>query len=318
VWQELARQQAGTLTRAQLRALGVTDAAIEANLRARRWQRLWPGIYATFSGPLPRSARLWAVVLRTGDGAVLSHETAAELCGLVDRPAPAVHVSVPHPRRPVRTPGVVVHRTDRSRLARHPSRLPPQTRVEHTVVDLTQTARTLEDAIGWVARAVGARLTTVPRLADVLRRRPRVRWRLELTAALDDVVAGCHSVLELDYVRNVERAHGLPPADRQASFTLRRIAIAEGIVIRVDVRYGEYRTVVELDGRIAHPDHLRFRDMRRDNAAVAEGRMPLRYGPGDVAQYPCHVALQVATVLTIGGWTGRPHPCGRPGCVVPP
>jgi len=226
------------LTREQLRSSGVTDAAIKANVRAGRWQRLWPGIYATFTGTLPRNGRLWAVVLRAGVGAVLSHETAAELCGLTDRPAPAVHVSVPHQRRPPRTPGIVVHRTNTLELARHPSRLPPQTRVEHTVIDLTQTSRTLEDAMSWIARAIGARLTTVPRLAEVLRQRPRVRWRTELTATLDDVVVGCHSLIELDYPRNVERAHGLPVADRQASVIVSGFAGRSGVVIRIDVRYG--------------------------------------------------------------------------------
>lgn len=263
-----------------------------------------------FTGPLPRISRLWAVVLRAGAGAVLSHETAAELCGLIDRPSSAVHVSVPHARRPVRTPGVVVHRTDRAQLGRHPTRMPPQTRVEHTVVDLTQTARCLEDAMAWIAGAVGARLTTPARLAAVLRERPRARWRRELSATLDDVAIGSHSLLELHYLRKVERPHGLPTADRQLRSRQSDLSTADGTVI-MNVRYRRYRTVVELDGRAAHPDRLRFRDMRRDNAAVAEGRMPLRYGLGDVDAYPCHVTMQVATVLAIGGWTGRPHPCGR-------
>jgi len=60
---------------------------------------------------------------------------------------------------------------------------------------------------------------------------------------------------------------------------------------------------------MAHPDHLRFRGMHRDNSAVAEGKFPLRYGPGDIAEYPCHVALQVAAVLM----RGRGQPVARAG-----
>ena len=100
---------------------------------------------------------MWAAVLRAGNGAVLSHETAAELVGLTDRPSAKIHVTVPHRRTPARIPGVVVHRSVRAAASRHPSRMPPQTTVEDTVVDLTQTARSIDDAMGWLARAIGER-----------------------------------------------------------------------------------------------------------------------------------------------------------------
>jgi hypothetical protein len=113
------------LTRAQAVAAGVTVGRIDANVKAGRWQRVYHGVYATFTGPLPRRARLWAAALKAGDGAVLSHETAAELVGLID-PAPraSVHVTVPADRSDVRIPGVIVHRSRRIRAIRHPSRLP--------------------------------------------------------------------------------------------------------------------------------------------------------------------------------------------------
>src|SRR6201999_2129064 len=59
------------------------------------WTRLDRGIYATGSGPPSRKALLWAALLWAGSGAVLSHETAAELWGLIRPPG--------HPRdRPAR------------------------------------------------------------------------------------------------------------------------------------------------------------------------------------------------------------------------
>lgn len=45
-----------------------------------------PGVYATFTGQVGRQARMWAALLYAGEGARLSHETAAELTGLADRP----------------------------------------------------------------------------------------------------------------------------------------------------------------------------------------------------------------------------------------
>ncbi len=77
--------------------------------------------------------------------------------------------------------------------------------------------------------------------------------------------------------------------------------------------YKEYSTVVHLDGKV-HVDE-KFRDMRRDNAAVVRDEDPLGYGWTDVSDFPCEVALQVATVLRRNGWTGMPRPC-RPGCTI--
>src|SRR5262249_18785809 len=150
-----------------------------------------------------------------------------------------------------------------------------------TVIDLAQSAHNLEDAYGWVARAVNNRLTTVDRLRDAIAGRAKVRWRRLLLEGLGDVAAGCRSVLELAYLRRVERAHGLPPGQRQAVGTDGRILI--------DVRYLRYRVRVELDGRAAHPFDHRFRDMRRDNHAVVVGDETLRYGTADVTQRCCEV-----------------------------
>jgi very-short-patch-repair endonuclease len=312
VWEELCRLQSGVVTRAQALACGVTDKVIESRLRSRRWQRLYTGVFATFSGPPQRLSRLWAALLRAGPGAALSHESAAELQGLVEMPVAdgPIHVTVPTDRTPARIPGVVVHRSSRVDTARHPSRLPPQTRVEDTVVDLTQTSRTFENAMGWLARAVNARLTTPERLASTMEDRRKLRWRGQLGEALRDVENGCHSLLELCYFRNVERAHGLPRGERQVP--------ARGPVGRIyrDVEYRRYRTVVELDGLAAHPDWGRWRDMRRDNASVAAGRSVLRYGPGDVYDVPCRVALQAAQVLQANGWCEAPKRCRRPDCVI--
>jgi hypothetical protein len=44
------------------------------------------GVYATFTGALPRRSQLWAAALKAGQGPVLSHETAAELVVLLDDP----------------------------------------------------------------------------------------------------------------------------------------------------------------------------------------------------------------------------------------
>jgi very-short-patch-repair endonuclease len=297
--------QAGVITRRQALDHGLTDGLIIGHLRARRWQRLHPGIYAVFSGPLPRESALWAAVLRSGPSAMLSHEGAAELLGLSDPAGSAIHVTVPDFRRLRSRRGIVVHRSRFAARKLHPARTPPQTRVEETVIDLIQTSATLDGALGWLTRAIGCRLTTAPRLSRALRQRGRVRWRRELSSALRDSAAGCHSVLELRYARRVERAHRLPRAQRQR----RRGRWYD------DVSYSDYGVLVELDGVVAHPDGQRFRDHRRDNAAVVGGARVLRYGYADVTVRPCVVAREVASVLRAAGWSGRPRPCG-PRCTL--
>jgi very-short-patch-repair endonuclease len=131
------------------------------------------------------------------------------------------------------------------------------------------------------------------------RNRGRLRWRRDILAALGDVAAGCHSVLELLYVRRVERGHRLPTGVRQH----RRDRWYD------DVRYEEFGVCVELDGRLAHPVDQRFRDHRRDNAATMTGARVLRYGYSDVTRRPCAVALEVVALLAAGGWRGRPRKC---------
>lgn len=141
------------------------------------------------------------------------------------------------------------------------------------------------------------------KLQAALAQRKKARWRAELRALLDED-AGCQSLLELHYLRNVERRHALPTGVRQ------RARPRPGGRWYDDVRYQEYATVVELDGRSAHPDDQRWRDMQRDNAEVAAGGRVLRYGLADVTESPCAVAAQVGTVLRHHGWTGTPRPCG--------
>jgi very-short-patch-repair endonuclease len=303
VLDEISRRQAGVVTRQQARRCGLSDSAVRQRLVSGRWQRLYPGVFACFSGRVPRTVELWAAVLFGGPDAMLSHDTAAELHGLVPQPSDTVHISVPGRRRVTRYPGLVVHRSSHAQHARHPVLEPARTRVEDTIVDLTQTSPDLESAVGWMVRGVTSRQTTPVRLRAAIKARSRIRWRRNLVAALRNVADGCHSILELRYQRRVEQAHGLPPGVRQQ----RRDRW------RDDVAYPLHHLTVELDGQLAHPAERAFRDHRRDNAAVLAGAAVLRYGYVDVTERACVVAREVAAALNAAGWAGRPRRCG-PAC----
>jgi hypothetical protein len=267
---------------------------------------MYPGVYACFTGMIGSQAALWAAVLHTGPGSALSHETAAHLDGLTSCDRTLIHVSVPAARHLKPVPGLLIHRSERVAAARHPTRLPPRTRIEETVLDLTQASRTFDDAFGWLCRACAERLTTPQRLTGAMATRKKLRWRHCLAVALGEVAAGVHSNLELRYVRDVERPHGLPIARRQAR------AVRGGWIEYRDNLYQDYGVAVETDGAAAHPQAARWRDIARDNAAAASGIITLRYSWSDVVERPCQVAAEVAAVLGTRGWPGTPRNC--PDC----
>jgi very-short-patch-repair endonuclease len=269
------------------------------------------GVYATFSGEPSRLATLWAAILYAGPGALLSHQTAAELWKLADSPSAAIHVTVPGNRRVRRRTGIAIHLSARAGSAVHPARNPPRTRLEETVVDLWETARDLDGAVGWVTTALGRRLTTQDKLREAMEARSRVRRRKQLAELLGPDGTGIHSVLEYRYVHNVERPHGLAGAHRQAR------ARRGGRNEYRDQLYAEYSIAIELDGRAAHPGDTRWKDIQRDNAAAAAGITTLRYGWLEVTTSPCRVAAEIAEVLRARGYTAaRPCsddcPVGRP------
>jgi hypothetical protein len=214
-------------------------------------------VYVVFTGPLPRLTQVWAALLRAGPGAAASHQTAAELDGLCAERDHRVHVTAPVTRRVLgRRDGMVVHYAHRLPQSRHPSKSPPRTRIEDTVLDLVDVSRTAGEVEGWLTAACEKRLTTPDRLAASLTSRKKISWRPMLEASLLDVAEGARSPLELAFLRNVERAHGLPRGERQLRWAGRR-------VIWIDVDYLLFRTRVELDGQLGHQGEGRFRDRRR-------------------------------------------------------
>lgn len=110
------------------------------------------------------------------------------------------------------------------------------------MLDLAELSRTFDDACGWITKACGKRLTTEEKLRAALAMRKKMRWRPELNDVLAAAGNGIHSVLEYRYLRDVERAHGLPRSRHQV-----RVVI-DGKVVYRDAYYEEYQLAVELDG----------------------------------------------------------------------
>ena len=299
--------QCGVIADWQAEAAGVSGVRMRDLVRSGRWQRLHFGTYAAFTGEPPRQAFLWGAVLRAGPRAILSHETAAELDGLVDKRSKMIHVTVPQSQHRQQIAGIVIHRSRRSIAVQRRGRLPLRTATEETMLDLAEMATSFDDVISLLARACQRRLTTPLLISETLGQRARVRWRTEIEQALRDVAGGVHSALEYRYLRDVERPHGLPTAERQAK------AAKDGRTVYRDALYRRYGVAVELDGNASHPAEQHWSDKHRDNAAAVDGIVTLRYGWADVTEHPCETAREVAAVLARRGWRGPLRRCG-PAC----
>jgi hypothetical protein len=305
---ELVAFQAGVLTADQAASGGLGKEQVKSRVRRGHWLRIYRGVYSTSSGVPSREALLWAAVLSAGPGAMLSHQTAAELHKLTDDVSELIHVTIPADRRICRQPGIVIHFSRRAAQAVHPAQTPPRTRVEETILDLAAAAASIDDAVSWVVRGLGRRLTNAARLRAAMTQRTFVPWRRQLTELLTDDLSGLHSLLEYRYVRDVERPHGLPRGQRQV-----KVRQCGRIQYR-DVLYDEFQLAVEVDGQLAHPPETRRRDAQRDNAAALGGITTFRYGWLDVTRHPCQVAAEIAALLSRRGYLGA-RPCS-PGCPV--
>src|SRR3954469_17656036 len=98
----VAGRQHAIITSAQLLAAGLSDSAISDRAKAGRLHRIHRGVYAVGHPHLSTEGRWMAAVLASGEGAVLSHTSAAELWGIRRArrrsgggESQAIHITVP-------------------------------------------------------------------------------------------------------------------------------------------------------------------------------------------------------------------------------
>lgn len=109
---DIARAQYGVITAAQLYALGLSPGGIAHRVRTGRLHPLHRGVYTVVPARqlLPREGHLLAAVFALGQGAALSHRSAAGLWLLTDPPQGAIHVSVSSRAGRARRRRIRVHR----------------------------------------------------------------------------------------------------------------------------------------------------------------------------------------------------------------
>lgn len=308
---QLADSQCGLVTRAQCLAAGMTEDAVRWRVFSRRWERVHLGVFQTRPGREGADVAMLAVLLRAQSDALaadaaLCGRSAGYLWGLVATPGPHVEIVVPQ-RRTVRLDGVRVSRSMRWDGLIDERAYPWRTTRVATLLELAGRGTGI-DALSLVARAIQReQVGPAEVLREIVARGGHRHSRL-LKAALREAVDGAESGAEVLYIRDVERAHGLPVAVRQAP--------GPGAQRR-DNDYVAYGLVVEVDGRLGHELWSdRVRDGRRDRRTLAGRQVTTRVFFSDVALTPCATADDIGRILRSRGWDGRPRRCRRAGCAI--
>ena len=265
----VAAGQFGVVTYEQLRACGLSRHQILQRVKAGQLQRLWQGVYAFGHRELTREGRLIAAVLACGEGAVLSHRSAAQRWELLTTAQTNIDVTAPTRAGRAKRPGIQLHccrRLDTADLTARGGI--PITTVARTLVDLNAVVpdRLLERAL---EQAYIRRLLAVGAIEDALERaNGRKTGALRrLIAAESRTATVTRSELEerfLALVRSVE----LPDPEGNAWLC----------GYEVDFLWRAQRRVIEVDGHAYHSTRqATTRDRRKDDDLEAAGYRVTRF-----------------------------------------
>jgi Protein of unknown function (DUF559) len=264
---ELAGRQHGVVARRQLLALGFGKRTIEHRVTRGRLHPIVPGVYAVGWPGLNRERRWMAAVLACGEGAALSHRSAAALWRIGTERARTIDVSVTRHTRLRRT-GL--------RVRARPT-LTATEIVCRQGIPVTGVVQTLID----ISTELGP--TAVERAINEADKRDLIGPEA-LRAALGDH-AGEPGVRPL---RNLLDRHTFRLSDSDLEILFRPIAAAAGLPLphtkqivngfEVDFFFPSLGLVVETDGlRYHRTPSTQARDAKRDRAHILAGMTPLRF-----------------------------------------
>ena len=272
-WQEVAKEQAGVVTRPQLLGGGCSHGYLEAQVAARRWRRLSWIVYVTHNGPLTEQQMWWAATLAVGP---LAGRTALRAWGLAGWPSKSVEVVVHRGARPELPIGVPLQVHESRRLteeALQPWRSPARTNVERSAVDAAAWTKDPRAACGLLAAVVQQRMSVAPKLRSALSEAGRVRHVRLLRSVLHDIEGGAQALSEVD-LAGICRRYGLL-LERQV-IRLDRQGRRRYVDARVSAPGGR-SVLVEVDGALHLLVASYWADMERGNELVISGDRVLRF-----------------------------------------
>lgn len=287
----LVKRQHDVVSRRQLLALGFTPDGIKHRILSGRLHQVRRGIYAVGRPSLTQHGRWMAAVLACGDGAVLSHSSAAALWRIGYERRDVVELSLPS-LSDRRRSGLVIHRRPslqpRNLTTRH--RIPVTGPVQ-TLIDLALRL----DRLGierMINEADKYDLVHPPQLRKALDRRQGEPGVARLRHILDRrTFRLTKGELERRFLPLARKA-GLP-----VPLTGRWVNEFE-----VDFFWPDLGLVVETDGLRYHRTPAeQARDRLRDQAHTAAGLTQLRFTHEQVRYEPARVlAVLRATAERIG------------------
>jgi hypothetical protein len=287
---QLAEAQHGVISRRQLLDHGLHRERIRSWRRIGRLVSHRPGVYTLGHRLLTPRGRWMGAVLACGEGALLSHRSAAALWGL--RPLGATTIDVTVGPAGARAPGDGI-RTHRSTLAAaHATTCDgiPVTDVAWTLVELAAIVPPHQ-----LRRAVEAaerlELFDLPALQAALAADPGRPGSPALLALLADMKDHGVTLTRSDVeALTLELCldHGLPrPQVNRYDNEL-----------EVDFRWPEQRLIVEVDGWQFHRSRRAFvTDRARDRAALKTGWRVARFPAVEVQRTPDAVAAELQALL---------------------
>ncbi len=252
------------LTREQLRRAGLGRKAIEKRIARGVLHRLYRGVYAWGHRGVSLHGQWMAAVLACGNGAALSHVSAAVLWGFLKFLDGPIHVTSPSTSGRASKRGIVLHRS--------PSLKRKGEATWRYRIPVTSPRRTIEDLEG-----------TVP---DYLYRRAKkqaefMKYRLNLPTDRT------RSDLERDFLRFLAQ-HGFPPPEVNV-----KVAGYE-----VDFYWRKEKLVVETDFFDYHRGSVAFNeDHQRDVDLRLQGYTVRRYTGAQLDDYPDRIVVELGEVL---------------------
>lgn len=292
---ELAGRQHGVVSRRQLRGLGLTDRAITSRTAAGALHPVFRGTFAVGHRDIGRKGRMLAALLACGDGAVLSHGSAAELLGLWSKMAVPVDVIVPR-RAGRKIQDVRWHRVPApdSREIEVQAGIPCTT-ASRTVVDMA--ARVGQKSLRrLVEQAAVLRLLDVSEVDRILargRRRgaPQLRAVLSAWRTEEKKTPVLRSLLEARLFPALVEAR-LPRPQCNVDLTI------DGHRLEVDLLWEEQRLVIETDGEETHGTRTAFQhDRWRDQVLMTAGYRVARATWRQLEEEPTAVVARIKRML---------------------
>lgn len=274
---EIAMEQHGVVTLRQLEEAGLGRRGASRRVAKGQLHRLHRGVYAVGHRAPTHHSRWMAAVLACGEGAVLSHHSAAALWELLKPIRGPIHVSVPTTSGLKKRSGIHLHRcpslgdrppsppspADRGGRGRGITRRHniPATTIQRTINDL-------EDSV-----------------APYLLRRAKRQAELKGIRLEGSEGKRLRSDLEEDFLALIDR---LPPPE--ANVKVDRY--------EVDFLWRQAELVVEVDSWTYHRGSVGFHEDRARELRLRErGFTVLRFSEAQIEEEPARVAGDVARAL---------------------